>query len=339
MAIRYEVRSAALTGLPAEVARLGGDLDALLARAGLSRTELEDGDRLIRIEQLVRLLAEGAAQLHCPDLGLRVAHHHGVEMLGLLGRLLVREPDLHAAFLAVQRYLALHNKAEHWRLLALEGRVKVQRIEHFFAEEGAQQYREMAIADCARLVRAMGGTDLRPLRIEFSHSPVAPLSAYRQHLGCEVRFDQEADCLVYDAEILTRPVLSISNDRSAWLDDYLRALLDGLQDDLELQVRSLVVQTIGLREHSLGHIAELLGLQARTLQRRLQVQGLTFRQLVHQVKMDTAGWHVQASSMPLTLLADVLGYTEQAAFSKAFRNHFGESPSAWRRLHRGGAAG
>ena len=78
------------------------------------------------------------------------------------------------AFVAAQRYLALHNKAEHWRLLPLDGRVQVRRIEHFFAVEGAQQYREMAIAACARLVRAMGGADLRPLRVEFSHSPVAP---------------------------------------------------------------------------------------------------------------------------------------------------------------------
>ena len=70
-------------------------------------------------------------------------------MLGLLGRLLAGEPDLQAAFLAAQRYLALHNKAEHWRLLPLEGRVQVRRSEHFFAVEGAQQYREMAIAACA----------------------------------------------------------------------------------------------------------------------------------------------------------------------------------------------
>ena len=75
MTIRYEVRSAALTGLPAEVASLGGDLDALLADVGLSRAELDDGDCLIGIEQLIRLLHEAAVRLRCPDLGLRVARH------------------------------------------------------------------------------------------------------------------------------------------------------------------------------------------------------------------------------------------------------------------------
>jgi len=335
MTIRYEVRSAALTGLPAEVASLGGDLDALLAGVGLSRAALDDGDCLIGIEQLTRLLHEAAVRLRCPDLGLRVARHQGVEMLGLLGRLLAGEPDLQAAFLAAQRYLALHNKAEHWRLLPLEGRVQVRRIEHFFAVEGAQQYREMAIGACARLVRAMGGADLRPLRVEFSHSPVAAPARYRQHLGCEVRFEQEFDGLVYDAAILQRPVCALGGADAG----YLRELLDGLQDSLELQVRSLIVQTLGMRQHSLGHIAELLGLHPRTLQRRLAAEGLSFKPLVHRVKMDLAGWQVQASSMPLTLLAAVLGYADQAAFSKAFREAYGMSPSAWRRLHRPAATG
>lgn len=334
MSVRYEVRSAALTGLAAEVTSLGGDLQTLLARVGMSADALDDGDGPIRIDQLIRLLNEAAVQLECPDLGLCVAGHQGLEMLGLLGRLLVREANLQAAFTAAQRYLALHNKAEHWQLLTLEGRIQVRRIEHFFALEGAQQYREMAICAYARLVRAVGGADLRPLRVEFSHSPVAPRARYRQHLGCEVLFDQEYDCLVYDASILQRPVLAMARDDAQRFEEVLRGHLDSLQDNLELQVRSLIVQTLGMRQHSLGHIAELLGLHPRSLQRRLRGEGLCFKQLVHQVKMDTAGWQVRASSMPLTLLADVLGYADQAAFSKAFRNHFGQSPSSWRKVHR-----
>lgn len=334
MSIRYEVRSAALTGLAAEVERLDGDLHGLLTRAEMPCTALDDGDGLIQIEQLIRLLNLASVQLQCPDLGLRVASHQGLDMLGLLGRLLVREPDLQAAFTAAQRYLALHNKAEHWQLLPLEGRIQVRRIEHFFAVEGAQQYREMAIAAYARLVRAIGGDDLRPLRVAFSHSPVAPRPRYRQHLGCEVLFDQEYDCLVYDARVLQRPVLAMARDDAQRLDEQLRERLESLQDSLELQVRSLIVQTLGMRQHSLGHIAELLGQHPRSLQRRLRSEGLNFKQLVHQVKMDSAGWQVQASSMPLTLLADVLGYADQAAFCKAFRNHYGQSPSRWRKAHR-----
>ena len=49
--------------------------------------------------------------------------------------------------------------------------------------------------------------------------------------------------------------------------------------------------------------------------------------------------HETVAATLRALLADVLGYADQAAFSKAFREAYGMSPSAWRRLHRPAATG
>lgn len=339
MTLRYELRSASLIGFEAEVLRLGGDLQPLLADAGLTLAQLRNADFLIGSHQVIQLLATTAARLNCPDLGMRVASHQGVEMLGLLGTLLCAEANLQAAFEAAQRYMALHNKAEHWRLQRHGGRVYVQRIEHFFGAENAQQYREMAVAACARLGREMcANQDVRPLRVEFSHRPLASEKAYRQHFGCEVLFNQEHDCLVFDEHIMSLPVKPVSFQTQARIDGYLRELLASLHDSLEIQVRTLVTQTLGLHLHSLEHIAALLGLHPRTLQRRLLAENLSFKQLVLEVKMQLASWHLHASAMDLTRLADALGYNDLAAFSRAFKNHYGMAPSRWREQHRGQAA-
>jgi AraC-like DNA-binding protein len=339
MSIRYEIRSASLIGFEQEVTRLGGDLAALLAEVGLSQTQLRDADYLLGSHQVIQLLANAAERLACPDLGMRVAGHQGIEMLGLLGTLLCAEPDLHAAFAAAQRYMALHNKAEHWRLHQQGGRVYVRRIEHFYGAEQAQQYREMAVAACARLAREIcGGGDMRPQRVEFSHSPLASEKTYRQHFGCEVLFNQEHDCLVYADSVMARPVKPLSFKAQTRIDSYLRELLASLHDSLELQVRTLITQTLGLHQHSLEHIAQLLGLHPRTLQRRLLAEGLRFKPLVLEVKMQLASWHLHASAMDLTRLADALGYNDLAAFSRAFKNYHGVAPSQWREQHRVKAA-
>lgn len=335
MTIRYELRSASLLGLEEEVADLGGDLPTLLADVGLSVTQLRDADCLIGSHQVIQLLAVAAERLRCPDLGMRVASHQGISMLGLLGTLLCAEPNVQAAFAAAQRYIALHNKAEHWRLQHHGNRVYVQRIEHFYGAEQAQQYREMAVAACARLAREMcAGADVRPLRVEFSHSPVAAEKSYRQHFGCEVLFNQERDCLVFAESIMALPVKPLSSQAQARIDTYLRELVNGLDDNLEMQVRTLITQTVGLHLHSLEHIAALLGLHPRTLQRRLRAEQLSFKQLVLAVKMQLASWHLHASTMDLTRLADVLGYNDLAAFSRAFKTHHGLAPSRWREQHR-----
>ncbi|MEN0106673.1 MAG: AraC family transcriptional regulator ligand-binding domain-containing protein [Pseudomonas sp.] len=336
MTLRYELRSASLIGFEAEVLALGGELPPLLSEAGLTLAQLRDGDFLLGSHQVIYLLASAAERLGCPDLGMRVAGHQGIEMLGLLGHLLCAEPDLAAAFAAAQRYMALHNKAEHWRLQHHGARVYVQRIEHFYGAEQAQQYREMAVAACARLARQICGNDeVRPLRVEFSHSPLATEKTYRQHFGCEVLFNQEHDCLIFDANVMTLAVKPLSAMAQARIDDYVRDLLANLHDSLEMQVRTLITQTLGLHQHSLEHIAGLLGLHPRTLQRRLREENLRFKQVVLEVKMQLASWHLHASAMDLTRLADALGYNDLAAFSRAFKNHHGLAPSRWREQHQG----
>ncbi|HRL94277.1 MAG TPA: AraC family transcriptional regulator [Pseudomonas sp.] len=333
MSIVYQVRSGALSGFLPLVGSLQGDADGLLAVVGLDREVLANPDRLIGIEQLASLLDNCAKCLECPDFGLRLAGYQGIDMLGVLGRVLLTAPTLGAAFNAAQRFMALHNKAEHWRMREEGGLVCLHRIEHFYAIDNPRQYREMALGACCRLVRAFGGEAIRPLRAEFVHQPLAPLSRYRQFFGCEVLFNQEFDRLVYDPSVLQRPLLPPDGQLLAQVDDYVRDLLSRCEENLELQVRTLVSQTLGLQQHSLAHIAALLGLHPRTLQRRLLAENLQFKALVQDVKMKTASWYLSASSLEITQLADMLGYADIAAFSKAFRLSQGVSPSQWRAVH------
>jgi AraC-like DNA-binding protein len=331
MAMQYEIRSGALSGFFELLAALDGDADALLAGVALDREVLLNPDRLIGTAQLVRLLDDSARQLHCADFGLRLAGYQGIEMLGVLGKVLVSAPTLEYVFNAAQRYMALHNKAEYWRIEVQGGLLHVHRVEHFFALDNTEQYREMAVGACYRLLRAFGGADIRPRRVEFSHRAQAPLKRYYQFFGCEVLFNQEFDRLVLDPAVLQRPVLPPDGQTVAKIDDYLRNLLSHCAENLELQVRTLIAQTLGIQQHSLEHIASLMGLHKRTLQRRLLGENLQFKTLLQEVKINTACWHLAASSMDITQLSELLGYADVAAFSKAFRLRQRMSPTQWRK--------
>ncbi|MEO9334719.1 AraC family transcriptional regulator ligand-binding domain-containing protein [Pseudomonas guguanensis] len=333
MTIRYEVRSACLTGFTEEVERLGGDLDALLRKAGLTFEQYRDGETLIALNSVIRLLTQTSEALRCPDLGMRVAEHQGISMLGLLGKLIASEPDLGSAFKTARRYMTLHITTEHWRMQRHGGLAYIRRIEHYYGETQAQQYRELALRTYVHLVSEIGGSAARPRRVEMSHSPISAPRIYEQHFGCPVLFDQEHDCIVYDAKLLTQRVLPITAAAEGRIDEFLQRHLASLEDSLELQVRSLIIQTLGSHQHSLENVAALLGMHPRTLQRRLSSEGLRFKELLSEVKLKTACWHLQASTIDITRLSDALGYQSVAAFSKAFRAQFNASPTQWRKAN------
>ena len=69
------------------------------------------------------------------------------------------------------------------------------------------------------------------------------------------------------------------------------------------------------------------------LQRKLREQGLSFTQLLDQIRQDLALQHLGQQNLNISELAPLLGYSETSAFSRAFRRWFGVSPRQWRSEH------
>ena len=103
-------------------------------------------------------------------------------------------------------------------------------------------------------------------------------------------------------------------------------------DDIERQITTIILQTLGIQGMNLENVARLLNTNKRTLQRKLKAKHLSFKSILKEVRIKTAYWHLAASSMDITLLSEILGYSDISAFSKAFRQEAGLSPLQWRKL-------
>jgi AraC-like DNA-binding protein len=69
---------------------------------------------------------------------------------------------------------------------------------------------------------------------------------------------------------------------------------------------------------------------ARTLQRRLRAEGLTFKTVVDQARSQLAAHLMREKDLPLVDIAQELSYTDQAHFTHAFRRWAGVSPGQYR---------
>ena len=105
-------------------------------------------------------------------------------------------------------------------------------------------------------------------------------------------------------------------------------------DDISGQVRGLIGHSIRHGCCTLGHVATKLAISPRTLQRRLAAQGVTFKDLVIELRMELACHLLEGTNMPMGQLAQRVGYTEASAFIRAFRQHTGKTPKRWRKEKR-----
>lgn len=166
--------------------------------------------------------------------------------------------------------------------------------------------------------------------LAFDCPPYA--GSYRHVLPGELRFSQPQSAFWFDAQALAAP---IRRDEAA-----LRAFIADAQwnivlprrkdDDVSTRVR-LHLQHAVPAWPDLGGTAQALHMSASTLQRHLAAEQTTFQALKDELRRDLAITRLNTSMVPLAVLAGELGFSDSAAFQRAFKGWTGSPPGAYRR--------
>ena len=76
--------------------------------------------------------------------------------------------------------------------------------------------------------------------------------------------------------------------------------------------------------------ARLFHLTPRTLHRRLQEEGTSYKEILESVRHKLAVAHLKAGHLSVQEIAYTLGYTDMANFRRAFKRWEGVAPSDYR---------
>jgi AraC-like DNA-binding protein len=97
-------------------------------------------------------------------------------------------------------------------------------------------------------------------------------------------------------------------------------------------LRQILRSYLSFGNPRIEEIADVAGMGVRTLQRRLTKDGLTYKRVVDQARFQVSSDLLYDPHVKLIDIADMLGYSDQAHFNRAFRRFAGISPGAYRRL-------
>jgi AraC-like DNA-binding protein len=99
-------------------------------------------------------------------------------------------------------------------------------------------------------------------------------------------------------------------------------------------VRRVLASRIARGDTQIQSVARALSTSTRSLQRRLAAVGLSYNQMLDQVRKEAAERYLSDSPLSITEIAYLLGYSEPAAFNRAFRRWYEQTPQAFRERQR-----
>lgn len=264
-----------------------------------------------------------------PCIGIDIGELLEPSYCGVLGHLALSCGTLAEAFARFARYQQLlYEGAGEISIVGDKYRFSWER-EH---EEtfDTQQSDEILLVGLLRLAKHLSGKDcLKPYKVGFMHPPPHYATKYQASLGSNIEYDQPQVYVEFTVDLLSNPISDRNPTLVTLLDQQAEAMLRALpnKSEFDIALRKSIIKCLQNGTPSLGVISKSLNISSRTLHRRLEERCLNFGTLLQKIRHELAIQYLHEKQLSIIEISFLLGYSEQSAFSRAFKQWTGKTPS------------
>lgn len=311
----------------------GHDTSAFLRDQGVDPELLGDPESRLPQAIATRLWLAAGELTQDSNLGIHVAEGVQPGTLGALGYALRTSETLSMSFQRLCRYhRLLHDVAEVKLALQRDRAV----LSHYLPIPGGpvRPISEYVLTGWLLFSHQSTGVHWTPLEVRFPHPQPDDTSELRRLFRCTMKFGHDRSELVFPRDLLDTPLLKADPNLQAILEAQVVAMLQKLpkSEAATDAVRRHLASELCNGEPRLEHIAPRLHMSPRTLHRRLEEEGTSFRQVLTEVRRELAARHLTERHLAIGEIAFLLGFSEPSAFHRAFKRWTGHAPLAYREL-------
>lgn len=314
------------------VGESGHSTQSLLLGTDLVADDLRTGDKLISVEQECVILRNAWRLTEAKHLGLELGHRCRLAAYGFFGFTLLSSPDLRAALELFFEYPLPLGTGFELTLVQEQGRAWLNIDAAFDIED---ELRWLAIEFSLTALQSVMADllyqtlPLAAVNIGFASEPLC--APYLEYFNCPVTFDvSRPTSLSFDVRWLDQPLpcadLSAHREMKARC-SVLKSHLESPRDFLT-SVRSAICAGFDTSP-SLSNVATTMACSSKTLQRHLRAAGTSFNELLCETRYQRAR-ELLVRQVPVSRIAQDLGFSEAAAFRRAFQRWSGCTPSQYR---------
>lgn len=317
---------------------LGEDSAAVFRAAGITDPEALQRLERVEVETLAEVIHSVNRHVRRSSFFLELGARIPLMAHGNLGSAIMACKDVRTVMTIMERYAAIV-------LPAVRLALQQHKDEAVMEYQISTPYPELNIALVEAFISTTGynvslltGQAFYPKRVRVTFKQPPHWEQYRTYTHCEVEFNADCNAMVFSQAQLDQPIRTANALNQ-------RVMLQQCEDELK-KVQSHTQLTERIREiislyldaaPSMGFVAEKLRVSERTLRRRLNEEGINFRDLLKEIRHETALYYLGKTDLRIDNIARQLGYSETANFRKAFKEQCGKSPRQWRDEARGAA--
>lgn len=308
----------------------GVDPAPLFEEAGIDPADINEPGRRITVRTDATLLGMAARLTGDPYIGLTVGQRIRVPNAGVLGFAWMASESLLDGLRRNARYVRLLSTAVR---LDLDEGPKSTRASFTLVDQSLRPTVHTIAVSTLQFCRLASDRTFAPRAAHFMEPKpaAAHYGRFKSWFACPIAFGADIDALDFDTTRLCsplpahNPVMIAEGERI--LERQLRELSSGTIVD---RVKQLIIRALPTGEANAATVAARLNRSVSSMQRDLREAGESFRSLLERTRHELACDYLRGQSHSLSEITFLLGYADQAGFTRAFRRWEGCSPGQYR---------
>lgn len=314
--------------------RCGLDSDKLISEVGLSREDIFDPHWRGKSELLASLVQLVWIALNDEFMGF-AERPSKTGTFAMMCHCIIGAHSLEEAFLKGVRFYELFTNDIQMKLEFDDDSANFHVVFKRPELDPQHYFMEFWLSIWYRLIGWMGGVPA-PLRFaRFSYPrPDQYIEEFKYMFPCDYQFDASATCLVFDRAHLQLPIVRTAQELKQFLSV---APLGFMTIPADVTSYARHIRTYLLRDRRLplefpdfSEVAQQLNMAEQTLRRKLKAESTSYRAIIENIRRDLAIQKLLKGRNSVSDIAEMLGYSETRAFTRAFREWTDMSPMQYR---------
>lgn len=315
------------------ISRWGYNDESLFTPFGLNSEQLADPDYRIPTPVANELVKHALKLTGEPTLGYHLGTQMRISIHGFIGYAIMTAKDITDALVLANRFVQLRMPFLQLFFSTFGAKASVQLQTDILLEPLRTEISITLIIGMITMSSAITGIENASGDIDFDFKKPEGFDRFMAKLPYhQFRFEQPHLLLSFDKSYLMNKLVHADPIASQIAINQCEAELSALGERHRIAMRVRDILTHSEQHYlSIENVAERLHMSDRTLKRQLAAEGTSFSTLVDEVRYRHATSLLSRTDFTLEQIADELGYSDVANFSRAFKRWSGRSPSNWRK--------
>lgn len=315
------------------------NIDAFLLSLDIEPETVRSPDAYIPVETYLRIQDGAAEYMDDPYFGLHMGEFAQPGSWSILGYLMMNCKTLSEAFEKAGRYQRIIGNMITGRMELGLGKVRVVYFTPPHAPQMSRHCFDSTFSSSVRLARTLSGLPLNPLEVTFIYPEPESRAEYERIFNCPLRFGHQDNSMTLDLRMGSLPVRMANPALLEYFEQYAQNFIAQMvvepRRDMERNgaitqaVTKIILAHLDDESLTIEKVAREMAVSVRTLQKRLEAEGVVFSDLLRDIRQRLAEKYLR-ENYSVEQITYLLGFSEPSVFRKSFKKWLGVTPREYR---------